>query len=82
VNPVQTHHPFGDPAATSYHRDADLIAELRRRATQPSLAAPGGVLAPVSGEISRGGPGRGWTIFACCTYAAVVGAALILAVVL
>jgi hypothetical protein len=82
VNPAQTHHPFGDPAATSYHHDERMLAELRRRATQPSLAAPGGALAPISGEISRGERGRGWLVFALGVYASVMAAAVGLAVAL
>jgi hypothetical protein len=82
VNPIQTQHPFGDPAATQYHRDGDMLAELRRRATIPSPVHGPGPLAPVAGEISTPARVSLWTALALVLYAAVMGAALILAIAL
>lgn len=62
----QTQHPFGDPSATQYHQQDELIRELRRRVTRecPPYVAPPSGQAPVHGEILVPGPGRGWTVLA------------------
>ena len=70
----QTHHPFGDPAATQYHQRDELMRELQRRATNPRME-PVVIdrLAPVSGEIAV--PVRhGWTVAAAILMLVVLAA--------
>jgi len=76
----QTQHPFGDPAGTQYHRDAELIAELRRRATAPpSYREPPSGLAPVQGEIRVRRMVEPWTVAALALLVITLGACLALA---
>ncbi len=75
----QTQHPFGDPSATQYHQQSELIAELRRRATLPP-AGPSSrdPLASVHGEIDA--PARhGWTVVAAVLFMAAMAGCLAVA---
>lgn len=74
-----TQNPFGDPAATRFHQQAELLAELQRRATRPpELPRPRDPLAPVSGELQA--PTRhGWTVVAVLLLVVVLAACAVVA---
>jgi hypothetical protein len=75
---VKTHHPFGDPAATQYHRRDELLRELQRRETNEQLRVV--PLPPVSGEIQPARPVRHtWTVVAIALFACAIAACLAVA---